>query len=197
MDASNTFETLANTPLRNAMLHDFTEVSSKMSWLPLRTWESPAFPIPDEHRDIVQPILDNPDRTKAYLDLAEVYMASDPSFRMTVSKYWDFGTEWKFDKTMPILKRTQASLIFYSIAVKQSVDLRDDLMGIATDYHRCVANGLDADQVFRSVAEVSLPFVAGILIDFIEREPEDRNLKAFGLKTVPLPDGSFEIERDW
>ncbi len=197
MDASKIFETLANTPLRKATLHDFTDVSVKMSRLPLGTWQNPEFPIPNSHRAIIQPILDNPDRTKAYHELAEAYMSSDPPFRMTVSKYWDFGREWGFDKTLPILKRVRASLIFYSIAVKQSVDFRDDLAGIAMTYHLCAVNGLDAEQVFRSVAEVSLPFVAGMLINFIERSPKDRSMEAFRLNKVALPDGSFEIESDW
>lgn len=197
MDASQAFETLANTPLRNAMLHDFTAVSVKMSRLPIGTWKNPAFPIPDSHRAILQPILEDQDRAKAYHDLAEAYMASDPSFRMTVSKYWNFGKKWGFDKSLPTLKRVQASLIFYSIAVKQSVDFRDDLMGIATEYHRCIANGLNAEEIFRSIADVSLPFVAGILIDFIERSPEDKSLKAFCLEVVPMPGGTFEIESDW
>ena len=187
------FEKLANTPLRDGTTLDYTGVSAKMSKLSLGTWQLPVFPVSESHRQTIQTILDEPDRTKAYHDLADMYMASDVDFRLTVSMYWNFGAEWGFDKKLPTLQRVRSSLIWYSIAVKDSQDIRDDLMGIAANYHRCAANGLNPDEVFRSVAEVSLPFIAQLLIDFINRPSDSRSMAAFGLIQTVLEDGTIEI----
>ena len=194
MNAYDTFESVASMPLEHEML-DYTNICAALSKLPLGTWNHPAFPIPDSHRRIIQPILDEADRKKAYHDLAETYMTSDSALRLTVSKYWNFGKKWGFDKTLPPLQRIRAGLIWYSIAVKDSRDIRDDLMGIAKNYHLCVAYGFDPDEVFRSVADVSLPFIARLLTNFINRPPELKSMEAFGLTKTILEDGAIEI--DW
>jgi len=188
-----TFEKLANTSLHNSTIFDYTGVSVKMSKLSLGTWQHPDFPVSEPHRQLIQTILDESDRTKAYHDLADAYMASDADFRLTVSQYWSFDAKWGFDKKRPPLQRIRASLIWYSIAVKDSRDNRDDLMGIAANYHKCVANGFDPNKVFRSVAEVSLPFIAQLLIDFINRPPDSRSMVAFGLTQTVLEDGTIDI----
>ena len=68
-------------------------------------------------------------------------------------------------------------------------------MGIAADYHLCAVNGINPDEVFRSVADVSLPFIARLLVNFINRPPELKNMEAFGLFQTILEDGTIEI--DW
>ena len=193
MSDHEVFEKLANTPLQNGTTLDYTSICMKMSKLSLGTWRLPSFPISESHRQTIQTILDEPDRTKAYHNLAEAYMTSDVDFRLTVSKYWNFDAKWGFDRKRPPLPKIRSSLIWYSIAVKDSQDIRDDLRGIAANYHLCSANGLDPDEVFRFVANVSLPFIAQLLIDFINRPLDSKSMDAFGLTQTVLEDGTIEI----
>lgn len=189
------------TPRGDFEIGDAIYKTGKMSF---GNWKSPVGTVPDSHRKILQPILDDPNRKKAWYDLAEMYMVQDEDFRLTVSKYWDFGVDWGWrlpissvGKPVTILTRVHANLIYYSIAVRHSQDIRDDLVGIATTYHLCASNGYEVDEVFRSIAKVSLPIIGRLLINFVERDPGTRSLKVFHLVQVPQPDGTIEIERNW
>lgn len=183
---------------------DIGTLINKTARLNFGSWKNPLSPIPNSHTKILQPILSEPNRKKAWYDLAETYMAQDEEFRLTVSKFWDFGVDWEWRLPIssagipvPILSRVRSHLIYYSVAVRYSRDIRDDLCGIAHTYHLCDANGYDANEVFRSVAKVSLPIIGRLLINFVERDPDLRSLKAFCLEKVEQPDGTFEIVRNW
>ena len=156
---------------------------------------------------ILDAIVKNPDRHRAYLDLAHEYMTRDQSFRDMVTQGWDFNVEWKFlngcrrasknnDAGSPEIS-IRTGLLYYSIAEKNSRDVRDDLMGIAICYHSCLAAGIDPNEMFRSVAEVSTPKVRKLLIDFIERPDEKKSMKAFRLVRIDDENGDIVIKADW
>lgn len=176
----------------------------KTAKLNFGNWNNPLTPISDSHRKVIQPILDATNRKKAWYDLAEAYMTQDGEFRLVVSKYWDFGVDWAWclppsaaGEPVSVLTKVRADLIYYSIAVRHSEDIRDNLVGIAHAWHLCDANGYNADEVFRDVANVSLPIIGRLLLNFVEHSPENKSLKAFGLKTVTTPDGSLGIESEF
>ena len=161
----------------------------------------------DSNSFVLDEILKNPDRRKAYLDLAQEYMSRDQSFRDMVTQGWDFNVPWgysdgcrlastKADIVSPEI-RIRTGLLYYSMAEKNSRDVRDDLMGIAICYHSCLAVGIDPDKMFRSVAEVSTPKVRKLLISFIERPDDRKSMKAFGLVRIDGEDGDIIIKASW
>jgi hypothetical protein len=140
---------------------------------------------------ILDNILINPDRKAAYIDITHEYMNNGDLFRSTVNQLWDFGVTWVFpdgkrlastvgETSLPE-QRIQASLLYYSLDAQNSKDIRDDILGIANIYHSCIAAGLNPDLIFRSVANVSLPSVSRLLINFIERPDKQKCMEAFAL----------------
>lgn len=156
---------------------------------------------------VLDGILKNPDRRKAYLDLAHAYITRDQSFRDMVTQGWDFNVEWKYSNGCRMASKNnedgspeiniRTGLLYYSIAEKDSRDVRDDLIGIAICYHSCLAAGIDPDEMFRSVAEVSTPKVRKLLIDFIERPDDNKSMKAFHLTRTDDENGDIVIKVSW
>ena len=157
------------------------------------------------YKEILQPILDEPDRKKAFFDLVDVYIKGDDDFRKTVCECWDFGVRWKYcdpsrmasttEDGIPPLQKIRADMICHALCIKDSLDFRDDLMSISVDYHSCVAAGLDPDEIFRSIAAISPPKLSKLLIGFVERAPVDRSMKAFGLRKLVHEDGTIELQQ--
>ena len=68
-------------------------------------------------------------------------------------------------------------------------DFRDDLRSLAYCYHNLALLGLNADAILKGVAQISPPDFAQLLWGFIEREPEEKSLQAWGLHIVQTPKG--------
>ena len=159
----------------------------------------------DSNSFVLDEILKNPDRRKAYLDLAQEYMSRDQSFRDMVTQGWNFNVPWEFPNRRRLAStkgeidspeiRIRAVLLFFSIAEKGWLrDVRDILVGLAFCYHSCLAAGIDPDKMFRAVAEVSTPKIREILIGFIERSEDNKSMKAFKLVRTDGEDGEIIIE---
>ena len=156
---------------------------------------------------ILESILKNPDRHKAYLDLAHEYMTRDQSFRDMVTEGWDFNVSWKFSDGCRMASKNnedgspeisiRTGLLYYSITEKESRDVRDDLMGIAICYHCCLAAAIEPNEMFRSVAEVSTPKVRKLLIDFIKRPDDSKSMDAFSLVRIDGENGDIVMKASW
>jgi hypothetical protein len=157
---------------------------------------------------ILDDIIKNPDRKKAYFDLVHEYMFQDQSFRDIVTQLWDFNVPWIFQNGCRLAStigevespetKIRAGLLFYSIGENDLRDIRDDTIGVAICYHSCLAANIDPEVMFRSVIDISTPKARKLLSDFLQRPDDRKSMKVFGLIKTVANDGIIEIKvSDW
>ena len=157
----------------------------------------------DKFFDILDPIIKNPDRKQALIDLAHEYMNRDQSFREMVTRNWDFNVPWIFPDVCRLAStkneayspetRIRIILISSSITENHSYDPRDKLNGLAVVYHSCLAANIDPEKMFRSVASISTPKARKLLLNIIERPDDERSMKAFSIVRTDSDDGEIVI----
>ena len=157
----------------------------------------------DEFSSILEPIIKNPDRKQALIDLAHEYMNRDQAFREMVTRDWDFGVPWIFPDVCRLAStknevdspenRIRVFLVSFSITENDSYDIRDDLVGLAVVYHSCLAANIDPEKMFRSVADISTPKARKLLLNIIERSDNERSMKAFSIVRTDNEDGEIVI----
>ncbi|MGC2162724.1 MAG: hypothetical protein WA634_12495 [Silvibacterium sp.] len=71
------------------------------------------------------------------------------------------------------------------------VDWRDSTLRLAPLYHSAVSIGADPERLIASVAAIAVePAKTQLLLSFLERSPENRELAKFGLKETLGTDGN-------
>jgi hypothetical protein len=153
---------------------------------------------------ILDDIIKNPDRKKAYFDLVHEYMFQEQSFRDIVTQLWDFNVPWIFPNGCRLAStigevespetRIRAGLLYYSIGENDNRDIRDDIIGVAISYHSCLAANIDPEVIFQSVIDISTPKVRKLLIDFLQRPDNRKSMKVFSLIKTVTNDGILEIK---
>lgn len=166
---------------------------------------------PLESPDASIPSLDDlftiSDRTAAYMGLAKRYIHGSDDDRCWIVAGWDFGVDWAYPNWQRLACKTgeayepeekiRAFLVSQAItAAKPTVDVRDDLVGLAIIYQSAVAAGLDANKEFGYIASISPPPVRALLEDFAKRADADKSLAAFRLASILNGDGEIEIRLD-
>jgi hypothetical protein len=130
--------------------------------------------------------------------LCELYRRASPAQRATLRdayragglgepRTWRNPTDYeRGDLTRE--QRMRQTLIFMSIE-DGGPDYRDDLMAIAYCYHNLALLGLNADAELRELADMSAPAFASLVRGFVERHPEEKSAKSFGLRFTTTPEG--------
>jgi hypothetical protein len=151
----------------------------------------------------IKPIVELPDREDAYYRLVSLYVEGPEQLREEIRSKWDFGVDWTYpDQTRlacsknekrSIQERIMASLVYDAIEDLRQEGYREKLVALAVIYQSCIAAGLDPEEEFEKVASISSPRTALFLKEFIERDPEDKSMKAFMLTRKINSDGEIEI----
>ena len=152
----------------------------------------------EEFKDAVRALREIPYREDFQTALCELYVRSNQSQRDELRAGYKAD---RLGETMPWRNPTdyarsdltreegmRQSLIFLSIFDGQE-DYREDLRSIAYCYHNLRVRGVDADLFLRQVAAMSGARFAELVLNFVNRPPGGKSLKAFGLEVVQTPDG--------
>jgi hypothetical protein len=137
--------------------------------------------------------------TNALYRLANLYVNCTVSEREIIRKNWDFNREWEWPgayklackiegKPDPIIK-VRNSLIIDSIADGKDNDYRENLIHMGIIYLSAPYVGLNPDQLFEEIAQISTPKFASALRQFYLRKPEDKSLDAWCLKEEKTKEG--------
>jgi hypothetical protein len=130
--------------------------------------------------------------------LCDLYRESTPPQRDELRERYDAGLlegpkPWRnpadFGRSdLTREQRMRQSLMLMSIR-EGGPDYRDDLVEIAYCYHNLALLGVDADAVLKEIGEMSGPNVAGLLLGFVRRSPQDKSLEAWRLRVAQTPYG--------
>jgi len=152
--------------------------------------------LPHAILDIVQ---NEQDPLRAFLRLAGIYRAATPGQRAAIGAGWPFGRDW----SVPGLDYSDMDRVIFAPLVGEDADgldaqariktrltchvityEKDSFREMLTDfclcYHSGLRAGIDVVSLFGEAAKISSDEVADLLRGFLQREPENKSLWAFG-----------------
>jgi hypothetical protein len=155
----------------------------------------------------LQAIVKNEDRVAAFVDLVCLYIDGNDELRKGIREDWFPKNLWELPNIFRLacskneygssLKRINAQLVYFSFQEFSKDNYREDLIAAAVIYQSCILIGLNPDAIFEKVASISTPMAKDFLIDFINRNEQDKSLSAFYLTVKENSDGEFEIKPSW
>jgi hypothetical protein len=155
----------------------------------------------------LEEIINSLDRAAAFIDLTRLYLNGTDELRQLISDRWDFGVTWDLpDQTRlacskgerwSCRERIEASLTYSAIAVNQIINEREEIIALAVIYQSCLAAFVNPRNIFLTVAKVSTSHVRARLLEFLDRDENDKSLKAFFLSATKNIDGEIEIKPSW
>ena len=155
---------------------------------------------------LLKDILTMEDRKEAYMLISRYYMSTSNNERQNIRSKWDFDLKWSYPDQSRLAccigeyhstkERIEASLVYYSIEDNKQ-NQRETFVGLALIYHSCLFSDLDPDELFEQVAKVSSERFASVLRQFLLRDPNDKSMEAFLLKSQKNVDGEWEIQPSW
>ncbi len=154
--------------------------------------------------------LDN--RLEATIELGKLLMASGRELWCQLRENWDKEVQWSYPKDSHLAcenyelgtpkDRIIAMLLLNSIESHE--DWRDQLSVYCVAYHSCIFAGIDPDRLFEEVAEIIGDETSSWLIDFKNREPQDKSLDGFLFVAQKesdcmhiYPDPARQLPDDW
>lgn len=157
--------------------------------------------------DVLGRLFSMADRQSAFVLLTKMYIASSFQRRAELIESWPFDNTWqvpprdrctfRIGEPFSPEDRIKARLVVYSMRPewKQLYDLdyRDVMVDIARNYHSARIVQIDADELFREIAGVSVPAAAQWLVNFADRNPDDKSMAAFCLRTYVNSDGEIGL----
>jgi hypothetical protein len=139
----------------------------------------------------------DPATERPFLALCDLFLDSDNTQRVEIRHQWPFGRMWRVPRPGTTLdrpggelneRRLMGSLLALALEAKGS-DPRDILMGLPIDYWVAKQLGLDPDSMFRRVAELAIPDLKEILLEFLRRPAALKSPKSMGWRAVDTQDG--------
>lgn len=157
-------------------------------------------------------ILKMEDRLEAYMELAKLYLNGSAETKAAITEnypLWDVLWEYPKSERLACQKgerwssreRAEALAAHYGIAPKGvtklwDTDPRDVLVWIGLEYNAFILAGLRPEEIFGKVIPFAPKEIQEILTDFLAREDEDKDLKAWRLSVIKNKDGELELLHD-
>lgn len=139
----------------------------------------------------------DPETERPFLALCDLFLEADDAQRAEIRRQWPFGRFWRIPSPGSTLdrpgaelneRRLTASMLANALASTVG-DRRDIVVGLPIDYWTAQQLGLDPDPLFRRIADLAIPGVRAILLDFLRRPRALKTPTAMGWKAVETPDG--------
>lgn len=154
------------------------------------------------HPDWLVQLLEMEDRHRAVVELSQLVLRGTPMQRSEVRRGWPFGAEWPYPTPSRLAcvireahsprERLVASLILDSLEGVWGT--REHQVAQCLSFHSALLAGLVPADVFKEVAPAILPNEAAELDAFLQREPAEQTLAAFGLVATRNAEGETEID---
>jgi hypothetical protein len=154
-------------------------------------------PIQEQFDERLKTILLEVEPEEAFYQLCELYCQVLPEQRAGIQKCWDFNRTWELPDQTTLActitkkhsseERIRASLIYASLMNWH--DYRDTLLWLAPIYHSALQSAIQADILFRDIANISSPVAASAIHSFIHRASNDKSLAAWGLEEELIAQG--------
>lgn len=122
----------------------------------------------------------------AYKKLIKLYLNSDVATRNSIRAGWDFNREWSFPdmSNLCTLDENAEALCIYIID-ESLAKQRESLIGLCAIYNSLTLLGHNPDIFFKEMAQKAGEPGRKMLIDFVNRDAEDKTLEAFGWREAP------------
>lgn len=139
----------------------------------------------------------DPATEKPYLVLCDLFLAADDAQRAELRRQWPFGRMWRIPHPGMTLDRPDGELneqrltsSMLALALEAEVpDFRDIIVELPIDYWVARQIGLDPDALFRRIADLAIPAVKTILVEFLLRPAPLKTPEFMGWRAVETPSG--------
>jgi hypothetical protein len=128
----------------------------------------------------------------SYMRLIRAYLDASPEVQDEIQRDWDFGREWACPRALELpghdarySVRERALACLTSLIINNPwSDVRDVIMSIAIVYHGVRLGGDDPDQVLMEFASRTRGEIPDLVRSFVNRDEENKSMKAFRLEPV-------------
>jgi hypothetical protein len=139
----------------------------------------------------------DPATEKPFLALCDLFLAANHAQRADLRRQWPFGRMWRIPSPGTTLDRPGGELserrltssMLASALEAHVVDSRDIVVGLPIDYWVAKQLGLDPDALFRRIADLAIPAIKTILLEFVSRPAALKSPEPMGWRAVDAPNG--------